>query len=56
MLKPKKSIDELNAEAAAHNMSYGKYVAMLYMKELKGSHERIQNRKSEEQEGMQVSG
>lgn len=36
MLKPKKSIDELNAEAAAHNMSYGKYVAMLYMKELKG--------------------
>ena len=34
--KPQKSIDELNAEAAALHMSYGKYVSMLYMKRLKG--------------------
>ncbi len=33
--RPKKSIDELNAEARAHGMSYGKYVSMLYMEELR---------------------
>lgn len=35
-LKPKKSIDELNEEARAHGMTYGKYVSMLYMQKLKG--------------------
>lgn len=33
--KNKDSLDKLNAEAVAHGMSYGKYVAMLEMKKRK---------------------
>lgn len=34
--KPKVSLEERNEQAREHGMSYGQYMAMLYMKKLKG--------------------